>query len=59
MVLMAEPLMKAIDYSFELLSSEIEDLGCLSIPSRKRWDQEAQDVSQLKTLFLSAVDIKG
>ena len=44
MVLMAEPIMKAIDYSFELLSCKIEDTRVVyPSPQGKRWDQkEAQ-----------------
>ena len=45
MVLMAEPLMKAIDYSFKLLSSEIEDTRVVyPSPLGKKWNQrEAQE----------------
>ena len=39
MVLMAKPIMKAIDYSFELLSSEIEDTRVVyPSPQGKKWD---------------------
>ena len=61
MVLMAEPLMKAIDYSFELLSSEIEDTRVVyPSPQGKKWDQnEAQKCISVKNFIFICGRYKG
>ena len=61
MVLMAEPLMKAIDYSFELLSSEIEDTRVVyPSPQGKKWDQkEAQECVSVKNFIFICGRYKG
>ena len=61
MVLMAEPLMKAIDYSFELLSSGVEDTRVVyPSPQGKKWDQnEAQKCISVKNFIFICGRYKG
>ena len=60
MVLMAEPLMKSIEYSFDLLSSEIEDTR-VTYPSLKgKSDQnEAQKCISVKNFIFICGRYKG
>ena len=58
---MAEPLMKAIDYSFELLSSGIENTRVVyPSPLGKMWNQkEAQECVSVKNFIFVCGRYKG
>ena len=61
MVLMAEPLMKAIEHSFELLCSATEDtIVVYPSPQGKKWDQnEAQECVSIKNFIFICGRYKG
>ena len=61
MVLMAKPLMKAIEYSFELLCSATEDtIVVYPSPQGKKWDQnEAQECVSIKNFIFICGRYKG